>query len=89
MKKNSKHQLFAFALSACMMLTLLAGCGGKTSEASPEASASTSATMVLRGGVIQTMDDERSTVSAIAVKDDKIIYVGDDAGVAEYIGDTT
>ena len=89
MKKKGNFKQLAFVLTASMMLALFAACGSKTTEASPEASDSGSATMVLRGGVIQTMDDERSTVSAIAVKDDKIVYVGDDAGVAEYIGNDT
>ena len=89
MKKNSKPQLLAIALSACIMLMLLAGCGNKATEASPEASDSASATMVLRGGVIQTMVDENDTAQAMAIKDNEIVYVGDDAGVEKYISDST
>jgi predicted amidohydrolase YtcJ len=37
-------------------------------------------------GNIYTVDEEFSTASAIAVKDGKFIYVGDDAGVKAYIG---
>jgi predicted amidohydrolase YtcJ len=40
-------------------------------------------------GKIYTVDEKFSTASAIAVKDDKFIYVGDDAGVKAYIGPLT
>ena len=40
-------------------------------------------------GNIYTVDEEFSTASAIAVKDGKFIYVGDDAGVKAYIGPRT
>lgn len=48
-----------------------------------------SATLVLRGGIIQTMDEDRSEATAVAIENDKIIYVGDDAGVEAYIGYNT
>lgn len=89
MKKKSKLQLLAIALSMCMMLTLLSGCGRKATETSPEASTNESATLVLRNGVIQTMVDENSVAQAVAIKDNEILYVGDDAGVESYISDTT
>jgi predicted amidohydrolase YtcJ len=40
-------------------------------------------------GNIYTVDEEFSTASAIAVKDGRFIYVGDDAGVKAYIGPLT
>jgi predicted amidohydrolase YtcJ len=40
-------------------------------------------------GNIYTVDEKFSTASAIAVKDGKFIYVGDDAGVQAYIGPRT
>jgi predicted amidohydrolase YtcJ len=40
-------------------------------------------------GNIYTVDEEFSTVSAFAVKDGRFIYVGDDAGVKDYIGPLT
>lgn len=95
MKKTSRA--LALVLAVVMVFGVLAGCGPKTPETTPtpgtdpstEPSAGGSATLVLRGGVIQTMDDDRSTATAIAVENDKIVYVGDDAGVEEYIGDAT
>ena len=91
--KKSTIKTICFAAALCMMLALFGACTSKPAESpdvsnTPEASGG-SATMVLRGGVIQTMDADRSTVTAIAVENDKIVYVGDDAGVEEYIGDAT
>ena len=40
-------------------------------------------------GNIYTVDEEFSTASAMAVKDGRFIYVGDDAGVKAYIGPLT
>ena len=36
-------------------------------------------------GTIYTVDDEFSVASAIAVVGDKLVYVGDDEGVQDYI----
>ncbi len=47
------------------------------------------ADIVYVNGNIYTVDEEFSTASAIAVKDGKFIYVGDDAGVQAYIGPRT
>ena len=40
-------------------------------------------------GTIYTVDDEFSVASAIAVVGDKLVYVGDDEGVQDYIGKNT
>ncbi|MGD2245676.1 MAG: amidohydrolase [Candidatus Aminicenantes bacterium] len=40
-------------------------------------------------GNIYTVDEEFSTASAVAVKDGRFIYVGDDAGAQAYIGPLT
>jgi predicted amidohydrolase YtcJ len=44
---------------------------------------------VYLNGNIYTVDDEFSTASAIAVKDGRFIYVGDEAGVQAHIGSLT
>jgi predicted amidohydrolase YtcJ len=44
---------------------------------------------VLRGGDIYTVDATRSWASAIAIKDNKIVYVGLDDGVKKYINKNT
>jgi len=57
-------------------------------KATPEQAAPT-ADVVLRNGQIYTMDAARSWAESIAVKDGKIVYVGDDDGVKQWIGPST
>ena len=40
-------------------------------------------------GIIYTVDEDFSTASALAVKDGRFVYVGDDAGVEAHIGPST
>ena len=47
------------------------------------------ADIVLHNGVIQTMVNENDVYEAVAIKDGKIIYVGSDTEVEEYIGTNT
>jgi predicted amidohydrolase YtcJ len=44
---------------------------------------------VFTDGSVYTVDDARSWAQAVAVRAGKIIYVGDDSGVAEYVGRDT
>lgn len=48
-----------------------------------------SADLVIQHGRILTMDASRTTASAIAVKDNAILFVGDDAAAAAFIGAQT
>jgi predicted amidohydrolase YtcJ len=56
---------------------------------SPLAATAAPADFVLTGGRIITEDARRDTVEALAVKDGKIVYVGDAAGAAAFIGPST
>lgn len=47
------------------------------------------ADLVLRNGKIYTMDADRSWAESVAVKDQKIVFVGKDAAVAPWIGANT
>ena len=47
------------------------------------------ADLVLRNGVVWTVDDNNPRGEAIASLGDKIVYVGSDAGVEQYIGPDT
>ncbi len=49
----------------------------------------TTADHVFMGGVIYTADAEQSVASALAVAEDRIVYVGDDTGAADYVGEGT
>ncbi|MDZ4257465.1 MAG: amidohydrolase [Gemmatimonadales bacterium] len=60
----------------------LSACGGGGESAA-------SIDLVLRHGTIYTADDSRPSAEAVAVKDGKIVYVGDDAGVEAFIGTDT
>ncbi|MBN1538411.1 MAG: amidohydrolase [Anaerolineales bacterium] len=45
--------------------------------------------LLLTNGILYTVDKNRTVASAMAVKDDTIVYIGDDKGAAQYIGDQT
>jgi predicted amidohydrolase YtcJ len=60
--------------------TLIAACGG---DEQPEFV--TAADRVLLNGAVYTVDAERSWAEAVAIKDGKIIYVGDNEGAGAYI----
>ncbi len=47
------------------------------------------ADMVFRNGVVVTVDEENSICEAAAVKGNRIVYVGDDAGVQMWQGENT
>jgi predicted amidohydrolase YtcJ len=51
--------------------------------------AAVSADSVYRHGFVYTVDAKDSVHSALAVRDGKILYVGNDAGAAKYIGKST
>lgn len=58
-------------------------------ERGEDASAVLQADMVLSGGPVHVMDLERTVAQAVALKDGIIIYVGDEVGVAPFIGSST
>ncbi len=45
--------------------------------------------LVLRNGKVATVDENFSIQEAIAVKDDKIVFVGSDEDVASFVGQST
>ena len=47
------------------------------------------ADMIFKHGVVVTVDKENSICEAVAVKGNKIVYVGDDAGVEMWKGENT
>jgi len=53
------------------------------------ASATESADTVFRNGSVYTVDATRSWAQAIAVRGNKIVFVGLDSGLGEYIGEST
>ncbi|MEE9231083.1 MAG: amidohydrolase [Acidobacteriota bacterium] len=80
MFQASRHTIL-LALSFAFLSTT----GSCTKDSSPQAGAE----LVLRNGSVYTMDAVRSWAEAIAVRDEKITYVGTNAGVEEHIGPRT
>ncbi len=69
-------------IAICLVLTFsVTGCSGSASDSD------FAETVII--GSIYTANAEGDTVSALAVKDGKYIYVGDEKGVQEFIGDDT
>lgn len=54
-----------------------------------DAAAVPTADLVFRRGAVFTVDNDRPWAESVAVRGDTIVYVGDDSGVAEYIGNKT
>lgn len=76
-----KNLRFRLSIGLMIFATALSGCAGKD-ESGP-------ADLALRGGAIYTVDGARSWAQAIAIDDGRIVYVGNDAGVKDYIGPQT
>lgn len=47
------------------------------------------ADLIIKGGTIYTVNDQQTTVEAVAVKDDKIIFAGTEKAVTDYQQETT
>ena len=60
-----------------------------TTALSGMALAATPADLVMRNGYVYTVDGQNSVQQAIAVSGGKIVYVGNDAGLDDYIGKQT
>jgi predicted amidohydrolase YtcJ len=67
------------------VLTLIASCEPQTIESDADSSAD----LILHNGAIYTVDDARSWAQAIAIKDGRIIYVGADNAINEFLGADT
>jgi len=76
-------------------LIFLAACDRRAEEVTldarggPSTGASEAADLVLTGGAIYTVDPDRSWAEALAARDGRITYVGDNDGVAAWIGPET
>src|SRR5690348_88956 len=74
---SARH--FAFLL---VCLLTLNGCQRKKSS-------SEKADLVIRNARVYTVDPQRPWAQAVAVKGDRILWVGDEAGIAEHAGSAT
>ncbi len=75
---NTLRSIFILSMVA---LILLSACQPSTPKEIAD--------LVIKNGTIYTVDKSRTVAQAMAIKGDAIIYVGDDAGVQKFVGDTT
>ena len=80
MKKIKWKKIFTWAVVFAFILTTFPV---------PSAAASEIADSVYINGNVYTMDEDQPKASAIAVKGQKLIYVGDDENIEKYIGNNT
>lgn len=84
----SRRTFVGTAAAAGVAATALAGCS--TPEAPGSAEEKTSvATLAFKNGHIQTLVSEDDVAEAVAIAGEDIIYVGDSAGLEDYIDDST
>ena len=75
-RRRTILRVLAAVLTLTMLLTVF-----PASAAGTEAADS-----VYRNGNIYTVDEDFTVASALAIKGDRLVYVGDEAGVEAYIG---
>ena len=68
---------------AVVVALVCTACAG-SSDVTPSRSVQP-ADLVLRGGAVYTLDAVRSWAEAVAIRGERIVYVGSDAGVARVI----
>jgi predicted amidohydrolase YtcJ len=69
--------------------TLLSMPGCSTPSSHSKTGGIPKADLVLRGGAVYTVDASRSWAEAVAIRGEKIIYVGNDSGVERHLGANT
>jgi len=80
---NRNLMLSAFAVAASLLT--LAGCGPNQQAESP----ATTADYIFTNGKVYTVNPDQPWAEAVAVRGNKIVYVGDDAGAKPFIGSDT
>jgi predicted amidohydrolase YtcJ len=75
-------------LTILSTIPLLTACGSEKGIDAADAPRS-DADLVLHGGRIFTVNDSRGWAEAVAIRDGCFTYIGDDAGVQRFIGEST
>jgi len=82
--KRLMYPFLALAVGAALIAgAVVVGAGGAGAAGAP---ALAPADTVYTNGVVYTADAAHTLAQAVAVKDGRIVYVGDDAGAAAYVG---
>ena len=79
----------ALGLGAAFAATTAALSTGSSFIAEAAAASDPSPDVVFRNGPVYTVNSEKPWASAVAVKGKRIVYVGDEAGVQEFVGPQT
>lgn len=79
MKNKKLGKILAMLLTLTMLFSMIPAMAAEAEQADS----------VYLNGNIYTVDEAFSKATALAVKGDRLVYVGDDAGVAAYIGTNT
>ncbi|WP_080798034.1 amidohydrolase [Arabiibacter massiliensis] len=84
-------ELGATGAATLCILPLLSGCGSENAQSTVADGAPRQgkATLAFKGGTVQTMVAEDDVAEAMAVEGNRIVYVGDEAGLEAFIGDGT
>ncbi len=78
---SEKYSKIFFVIALIISLLILENCGGKN--------VNNPADLVFINGVIATLEDSITNATSVAIKDDKILFVGLDEDAENYIGDST
>ncbi|SFD58322.1 amidohydrolase [Pseudoalteromonas denitrificans] len=94
--KKYKHYKQSFLASLLMTSALLTACGNSTGTSSnmnipiiPIAPTNELATQVFKNGQIYTLNEQQEWADAVAIKNNKIIFVGSNSEVNNYVGADT
>jgi len=94
--KQKRLKTLSIVMS-CLVITSCAGSESSRSKADANsgnvnpanATQSAIATQVFKNGAIYTVDGQNEWAQAVAIKNDKIIFVGSNSGVSKHIGNAT
>jgi len=88
---NNKEVTMKTLSQFCLLVlfAFLTGCAENKEQKTTEQSPQPKADLVLTNGKIYTVDDAKPWAQAIAIKDDEIVYVGDNEGVKAWITSDT
>jgi predicted amidohydrolase YtcJ len=88
-RRAARLALAAFALPCACVLACAPGGAGSAGAGARDAKAPPPADLVLTGGAVYTVDAARTWAQAVAIRDGRIAYVGDDAGAKDHVGTGT
>ncbi len=89
--KRQSREAFGklFSFTGPFLFLFLAFASGGAGATAPAAAGTAAADLVLKNGAIYTVDAARSWAQAIAVRGDRLVFVGGDREVAPFVGPRT